>query len=182
MNYGQNGRFHPITWLNFVSYGQNGRSPPHPLTKLDELWAERPFPPHPWLNLMNRGQNGRSSPHHLTKLDELRAERPFPTSQFTIHQSQLETAVLIITSETHCPKPPTDWRLASEVWHDDNTGHSTPGILRQSKGYGTVKRPRLRRADENLDTVWELTKMRIQNMFQIPHYERFHKNLRCWCQ
>ncbi len=145
--------------------GQNGRFPPHHLTKLDELWAERPFPP-----------------HHLTKLDELWAERPFPTSQFTIHQSQLETAVLIITSETHCPKPPTDWRLASEVWHDDNTGHSTPGILRQSKGYGTVKRPRLRRADENLDTVWELTKMRIQNMFQIPHYERFHKNLRCWCQ
>ncbi|MBP6472040.1 MAG: hypothetical protein KBE23_05405 [Chloroflexi bacterium] len=62
MNCGQNGRSHPITWLNLMNFGQNGRCPLHHLTKLDELWAERPFPP----------------PHRLAKLDELWAERPFP--------------------------------------------------------------------------------------------------------
>ncbi|MGB4873326.1 MAG: hypothetical protein WBP47_24965 [Candidatus Promineifilaceae bacterium] len=35
---------HPTTWLNLMKCGQNGRYPPHPLAKLDELWAERPFP------------------------------------------------------------------------------------------------------------------------------------------
>ncbi|MBP7044997.1 MAG: hypothetical protein KBE23_19755 [Chloroflexi bacterium] len=43
-----------------MNCGRNGRFPLHHLDKLDELWAERPFPPIPWLNLMNCGQNGRS--------------------------------------------------------------------------------------------------------------------------
>ncbi|MBP6472036.1 MAG: hypothetical protein KBE23_05425 [Chloroflexi bacterium] len=37
--------FPPTTRLNLMNCGQNGRSPPHPLAKLDELWAERPFTP-----------------------------------------------------------------------------------------------------------------------------------------
>ncbi|MBP7045008.1 MAG: hypothetical protein KBE23_19810 [Chloroflexi bacterium] len=45
-----------------MNCGQNGRSSPPPLVKLDELGAKRPFPPHPWLNFMNYGQNGRFHP------------------------------------------------------------------------------------------------------------------------
>jgi len=74
----RHGRFHPTTWLNLMNYGQNGRSPPHRLAKLDELWGERPFPPTTLLNLINCGENGRFPPHLLAKLDELWAERPFP--------------------------------------------------------------------------------------------------------
>ncbi|MBK7180713.1 MAG: hypothetical protein IPH82_26640 [Chloroflexi bacterium] len=35
---------------------------PHHLAKLDELWAERPFPPHHLAKFDERGQNGRYSP------------------------------------------------------------------------------------------------------------------------
>ncbi|MBK6327463.1 MAG: hypothetical protein IPF56_16230 [Chloroflexi bacterium] len=36
--------------------------PTHHLAKLDELWAERPFPPTPWLNLMNVGRTAVPTP------------------------------------------------------------------------------------------------------------------------
>ncbi|MBP7045007.1 MAG: hypothetical protein KBE23_19805 [Chloroflexi bacterium] len=54
-----------------MNCGEHGRYPPHPLAKLDELWAERPFPPHPLAKLDELWREQPFPPHHLAKLDEL---------------------------------------------------------------------------------------------------------------
>jgi len=75
-----------------MNCGQNGRYPPHPLAKLDELWAERPFPP-----------------HRLAKLDELWAERPFPphpSCESNLTQRRKEKTKVV--DKTAVPIPPPE--------------------------------------------------------------------------